>query len=231
MGRLKDFLLTTICKLSALLLITGLINCISYPLIMFLTSFFSHKYYGILKQYAEFVAGVFIVSWIINCFLNGINDEKLKKEIALNRYKPRPIPFNNNPPSKVIILLSVLAMIALPPTAVIGWHDYTHKPPRAINSTINKPPKHYNIKPPAERKPRPLPTQPLPNSFTVPQQHIQKEEKAVPLVSYIGNRRTRKFHRSGCSSVGQMNEKNMVEFDNREDAIAERYVPCKRCYP
>lgn len=50
-------------------------------------------------------------------------------------------------------------------------------------------------------------------------------------VSYIGNRKTRKFHYSHCSSVDEMNKSNVVEFGSRDEAVNSGYVPCKRCHP
>ena len=49
--------------------------------------------------------------------------------------------------------------------------------------------------------------------------------------SYVGNANTGKFHISGCDSVDKMSEKNKVFFSNRNDAINQGYVPCKRCNP
>ena len=49
--------------------------------------------------------------------------------------------------------------------------------------------------------------------------------------AYIGNKNTKKFHKSSCSSVGKMNESNKVGFDSRSDAISAGYDPCKICNP
>ena len=48
---------------------------------------------------------------------------------------------------------------------------------------------------------------------------------------YVGNRNSRKFHYSWCSSVSDMKEKNKVTFHSREEAIEKNYVPCKKCNP
>lgn len=49
---------------------------------------------------------------------------------------------------------------------------------------------------------------------------------------YILNTNTHKFHRTGCSSVNQMSEKNKkFSTGSREDIIALGYEPCKRCNP
>ncbi|MBR3187532.1 MAG: hypothetical protein IKF59_05805 [Lachnospiraceae bacterium] len=49
--------------------------------------------------------------------------------------------------------------------------------------------------------------------------------------AYIGNKNTKKFHRSSCSSVSSMNESNKVGFNSRSAAISAGYEPCKRCNP
>lgn len=51
-----------------------------------------------------------------------------------------------------------------------------------------------------------------------------KDEK-----SYIGNKNTKKFHRSDCSYLPK--EKNRVYFSEREDATDKYYKPCKNCNP
>lgn len=46
---------------------------------------------------------------------------------------------------------------------------------------------------------------------------------------YIGNKNTKKFHRSTCSSLPMPS--NQIIFESREAAIAAGYVPCQRCKP
>lgn len=49
---------------------------------------------------------------------------------------------------------------------------------------------------------------------------------------YILNVNTKKFHAPACSSVEDMKETNKQPFSGeREDVIAQGYVPCKRCKP
>ena len=50
-------------------------------------------------------------------------------------------------------------------------------------------------------------------------------------VQYIGNSHTKKFHLPSCPSVSNMKDSNKVEFDSRDEAISEGYVPCKQCNP
>ena len=49
--------------------------------------------------------------------------------------------------------------------------------------------------------------------------------------AYIGNKNTKKIHKSSCSSVGKMNESNKVGFNSRSAAISAGYDPCKNCSP
>lgn len=48
---------------------------------------------------------------------------------------------------------------------------------------------------------------------------------------YVGNRNSRKFHYSRCSSVSDISEKNKVALRSREEAVDQGYVPCKKCNP
>ncbi len=56
-------------------------------------------------------------------------------------------------------------------------------------------------------------------------------EQPTVQTSYIGNRKTMKFHRPDCDSVADMAEVNKVPLGSREDAIEMGYVPCGRCKP
>ena len=48
---------------------------------------------------------------------------------------------------------------------------------------------------------------------------------------YIGNSYRLTFHRRDCESVLQMNYKNQVPFNTRDEAIAAGYSPCGNCKP
>ena len=69
---------------------------------------------------------------------------------------------------------------------------------------------------------------------TAPESEPEPAEDPVASAeaTYILNVNTDKFHLPGCSSVGQMSEKNKREFTGtREEAIAQGFDPCKRCNP
>ncbi|MGI6054994.1 MAG: DNA/RNA non-specific endonuclease [Clostridium sp.] len=57
------------------------------------------------------------------------------------------------------------------------------------------------------------------------------EESALE-ETYILNISSKKFHRSGCSSVQEMKEQNREEYaGSREELIRRGYAPCKSCNP
>jgi hypothetical protein len=63
---------------------------------------------------------------------------------------------------------------------------------------------------------------------------IEKEIAAEKIdtsaqVSYIGNKNTKKFHKTSCSYLPD--SKNQVILNSREEAINKGYIPCKKCYP
>ena len=64
-------------------------------------------------------------------------------------------------------------------------------------------------------------------TFELEKDFVEEEKE----ITYIGNKNTKKFHYSGCSSVSDMKSKNKVEFNSRDKAISQGYVPCKRCNP
>lgn len=49
--------------------------------------------------------------------------------------------------------------------------------------------------------------------------------------SYVLNTNTMKIHRASCSYVNQMSEANKSYTNDYDGAIAQGYVPCKRCKP
>lgn len=50
-------------------------------------------------------------------------------------------------------------------------------------------------------------------------------------VLYVGNQKTHIFHYADCPSAIRISDKNIIDFDNREDAVNSGYVPCKKCKP
>lgn len=57
-------------------------------------------------------------------------------------------------------------------------------------------------------------------------------DEPQPDVDYVINKSTKKFHYPYCSSVADIKEENKIEYSgNREELIAQGYIPCKRCNP
>ena len=66
-----------------------------------------------------------------------------------------------------------------------------------------------------------------------PAKETPAEEAPAPVPKsnpVIGNRNSKKYHETWCSSVSDMKEKNKVNFDSAEAARASGYEPCSRCH-
>ena len=50
-------------------------------------------------------------------------------------------------------------------------------------------------------------------------------------VTYVLNTNTKKIHYPSCDSVEKIKPKNYATTDDYNSAIAQGYVPCKRCEP
>lgn len=61
---------------------------------------------------------------------------------------------------------------------------------------------------------------------------VEPEQKLVyHTMTYIGNQNSKVFHVPSCTSVKRMKESNQVILENKEDALAQGYRPCKICQP
>ena len=68
-------------------------------------------------------------------------------------------------------------------------------------------------------------------SLTVSPQPKQAVTPVQPAVYYIGNARSKKFHRQDCAFAQQISPSNRVQFRSRDEAIRQGYQPCKVCNP
>ena len=62
----------------------------------------------------------------------------------------------------------------------------------------------------------------------------QRRYATLPEISernYVGNTKTRIFHRPDCYQAQQISYENEVWFESAADAIIENYEPCKLCNP
>ena len=74
-----------------------------------------------------------------------------------------------------------------------------------------------------------------PENEPAPEPETEEEEVCVPadpVITYVLNINSMKFHYPDCSSVDDMKEKNKrYSYDDRDTVIAQGFVPCKRCNP
>lgn len=57
---------------------------------------------------------------------------------------------------------------------------------------------------------------------------IGRNTASVPITSdYVGNSRTMKFHVKSCRWAKKIGAGNRMEFDSREEAVEQGYVPCR----
>lgn len=60
----------------------------------------------------------------------------------------------------------------------------------------------------------------------------EQPARSAPVIDYVLNTNTGKFHYPDCSSVDQIKPEHWLDFSgNREDVIARGYQPCKKCNP
>jgi methylphosphotriester-DNA--protein-cysteine methyltransferase len=59
------------------------------------------------------------------------------------------------------------------------------------------------------------------------------ENQTTPATEYkyIGNVKTKKYHRLTCKSAKKIKPKNCINFKSKEEAEKQGYVPCKICKP
>lgn len=92
------------------------------------------------------------------------------------------------------------------------------------SGSVNTQPKPQSEKPAAPVAPsKPTENTPAPE----PQQSAPQSQ-----CDYVLNTNTKKFHLPSCSSADDIKATNRQEYSgNRDDLIAQGYVPCKRCDP
>ncbi|MBC7328626.1 hypothetical protein H5T87_11040 [bacterium] len=78
-------------------------------------------------------------------------------------------------------------------------------------------------------------TTPQPSYQTIPQPSYQTIPQQQPTTSaepyYVGNARTMKFHRPGCSVAQKISPANKVFLQTRNEAIQRGFIPCEICQP
>lgn len=69
------------------------------------------------------------------------------------------------------------------------------------------------------------------NSDTVSNNPLSTYENDTNGVTYVLNTNTKKIHYPSCDSVEKIKPKNYSTTDDYTSAIAQGYVPCKKCNP
>lgn len=84
------------------------------------------------------------------------------------------------------------------------------------------------VTPEPEPEPDPAPVVTTPVETTP---DPEPEQTTTVSASYIGNKNSYVFHKSTCSSVDKMKDKNKVPLSSRDEAISRGFDPCERCNP
>ncbi len=78
----------------------------------------------------------------------------------------------------------------------------------------------------------PVPTQPTTVQTAAPKKITPAPTPNLSITnSYVGNKNSKIFHRSNCSFVNRMSNRNKVPFNSRNVAVNSGYRPCKKCRP
>ena len=72
---------------------------------------------------------------------------------------------------------------------------------------------------------------PMGNTDTVSNNPLSTYEHDTNGVTYVLNTNTKKIHYPSCDSVEKIKPKNYSTTDDYTSAIAQGYVPCKKCNP
>ncbi len=73
----------------------------------------------------------------------------------------------------------------------------------------------------------------MPDIISAPEVGITNETPQATNKStdYCGNKNSKVFHLSSCSSVNKMKDENKVHLKNRQEFINQSYKPCSICTP
>ena len=60
---------------------------------------------------------------------------------------------------------------------------------------------------------------------------VTLEQNKAVVITYIGNKNSKIFHKSSCPSVLSMKDKNKEESESRDYFVEKGYKPCDNCNP
>ena len=126
------------------------------------------------------------------------------------------------------------ALAAAPQSATDSTAQSSPAPQSSSTAAAQSEAPAATVAPAATAQPTPAPQQSKPAAQQpAPAAQAPVVDEDVPpqndSMQYIGNLNTHKFHRPSCSTLPK--ESNRIYFDTREEAIADGYIPCKRCNP
>lgn len=64
-------------------------------------------------------------------------------------------------------------------------------------------------------------------SFEMKKQKEQEKKKE----EFIGNKKTKKYHRPNCRAVARIKDRNIIILHSTEEAVGKNYIPCGICLP
>lgn len=70
-----------------------------------------------------------------------------------------------------------------------------------------------------------------PNNSVAKKSAVSPQTEKRVSATYVGNIKTRKYHRESCSSVNRMRAANRTYFDSSSSARSAGYIPCNICRP
>lgn len=101
----------------------------------------------------------------------------------------------------------------------------THLQPEHESPSLSSP-----SEPDPERSPAPDPS-PEPTPPTEPEPEPEPESPSIPSGSYVGSKKSDKYHKPSCYHVDRILPENLRIFSSKSAATSAGYVPCKICLP
>lgn len=128
---------------------------------------------------------------------------------------------------KRIVFLCLLMVIIF---SLVGCNSKTvseTKSPVVINMPTDDSVNGYRVSSPVTSSAE------MPDTISGTETEVQKEsdKQKNKSSSFCGNKNSKVFHKSSCSSVSKMKDENKVFLSGRDAFISQGYSPCKACNP
>lgn len=128
---------------------------------------------------------------------------------------------------KRIVFLSFLTVVLLCLVGCDSKPVSETKNPVVINMPTNDSVNGYRVSSPVSSASE------MPDTISGNETEVQKESSKQnnKSSSFCGNKNSKVFHKSTCSSVSKMKDENKVFLSGRDAFISQGYSPCKACNP